>query len=153
MSPHAFLSISPLRLILLCLCFWITGNVQWAQQQPHQKSNLYIKYIHSSWKVTIRPADVFWETRGMWYTANVYRDLQGLCRGFLQYLQGKPCNIYRFICNPPAICKFFPAIPLQSVNITGFSLQILQKTPRRVPVNPCKHLQCTVRTGPQQFWK
>ena len=29
------------------------------------------------------------------YTANVYRDLQGLCRVFLQYLQGKPCNIYR----------------------------------------------------------
>ena len=29
------------------------------------------------------------------YTANVYRDLQGLCGGFLQYLQGKPCNIYR----------------------------------------------------------
>ena len=29
-------------------------------------------------------------------TANVYRDLQGLCRGFLQYLQGQPCNIYRF---------------------------------------------------------
>ena len=30
-----------------------------------------------------------------YYTANVYRDLQGLCGGFLQYLQGKPCNIYR----------------------------------------------------------
>ena len=29
------------------------------------------------------------------YTANFYRDLQGLCGGFLQYLQGKPCNIYR----------------------------------------------------------
>ena len=32
---------------------------------------------------------------------------------------------------------------LQTVNITGFSLQILQKPPRGVPVNPCKHLQCT----------
>ena len=29
-------------------------------------------------------------------TANVCRELQGLCWGFLQYLQGKPCNIYRF---------------------------------------------------------
>ena len=35
------------------------------------------------------------------YNANVYRDLQGLCGGFLQYLQGKPCNIYRFSLQPP----------------------------------------------------
>ena len=35
-------------------------------------------------------------------------------------------------------CKF-----CKSVNITGFSLQILQKTPRRVPAIPCKHLQCS----------
>ena len=35
------------------------------------------------------------------YTANVYRDLQGLCGGFLQYLQGKPCNIYRFSLQSP----------------------------------------------------
>ena len=34
---------------------------------------------------------------------------------FLQNLQGKPYNNYK--------------ISLQSVNITGFSLQILQKTP------------------------
>ena len=27
------------------------------------------------------------------YTANICRDLQGLCRGFLQYLQGKSVNI------------------------------------------------------------
>ena len=32
----------------------------------------------------------------IFYTANVYRDLQGLCGGFLQYLQEKPCNIYSF---------------------------------------------------------
>ena len=31
---------------------------------------------------------------------------------------------------------------MQSVDITGYSLQILQKKTRRVPVNPCKHLQC-----------
>jgi hypothetical protein len=56
----------------------------------------------------------------------IYRDSAGV---FLHYLQGKPCNIYRF--------------SMQSVNITGFSLQILQKNPCRVPVNPCKHLQCS----------
>ena len=35
------------------------------------------------------------------YTAKVYRDLQGLCGGFLQYLQGKLCNIYRFSLQSP----------------------------------------------------
>ena len=48
------------------------------------------------------------------YTANVYRGLQGFHRVFLQYLQGKPYDNYR--------------ISLQSVNITGFSLQILVKS-------------------------
>ena len=49
------------------------------------------------------------------YTANVYRGLQGDQGGFLQYLHGKPYDYYR--------------ISLQSVNITGFSLQILQQKP------------------------
>ena len=51
----------------------------------------------------------------MEYTANVYRGLQGDQGVFLQYLQGKHYDNYR--------------ISLQSVNITGFSLQILQKNP------------------------
>ena len=73
------------------------------------------------------------------YTANVCRDLQGLCRGFLQYLQGKSCNIYRFSL------QF-----LQSVNIAGEICKYyrifpayIAENPCRVPVNPCKHLQCT----------
>ena len=57
------------------------------------------------------------------YTANVCKELQGLCGGFLQYLQGKPRNIY----------TDFPCNPCNPVNITGFSLHILQKTPCRVP--------------------
>ena len=32
--------------------------------------------------------------------------------------------------------------PCNPVNITGFSLQILQKTPCRVPAIPCKYLLC-----------
>ena len=72
------------------------------------------------------------------YTPNVCRDLQGLCRGFLQYLQGKSCNIYRFSL------QF-----LQSVNIAGKTCKYcrifpadIAENPCRVPVNPCKHLQC-----------
>ena len=60
------------------------------------------------------------------YTAHVCRDLQGLCRGFLQYLQGKSCNIYRSF--------------LQYLQIAEIA-----ENPccRRVPVSPCKQLQCT----------
>ena len=54
----------------------------------------------------------------------------GNCRnsagGFLQYLQRKPCNIYRI------------------AGIAGFSLQILQKTPAeslQFPANICSVLQ------------
>ena len=61
----------------------------------------------------------------------------GNCRdsagGFLQYLQGKPCNIYRFT-----------EFAGKSVYNTGFSLQILQKIPCRVPAIPCKHLHFAV---------
>ena len=56
----------------------------------------------------------------------------GNCRdsagGFLQYLQGKPCNIYRIAGIAGKICIYY---------------RILQKTPCRVPAIPCKHLQCT----------
>ena len=72
-------------------------------------------------------------------TANVCRDLQGLCRGFLQYLQGKSCNIYRFSL------QF-----LQFVNIAGKTCKYyrifpadIAEYPCRVPVNPCKHLHFT----------
>ena len=50
------------------------------------------------------------------------------------------CNICR---ENPVIYTDFPCNPCNPVNITGFSLQILQKTPCRVPAIPCKHLQCT----------
>ncbi len=59
------------------------------------------------------------------FTGN-YRVIRG---GFLQYLQGKPATS--------------AGISLQSVNITGFSLQILQKPPSNHPVILHKHLQCT----------
>ena len=72
------------------------------------------------------------------YTANVCKELQGLCGGFLQYLQGKPRNIYRF-----------PLQSLQSCKYYRVSLHILQKTPCRVPAIPCKHLQCTSWSGPK----
>ena len=74
-----------------------------------------------------------------YYTANGTTK-QGLCRGFLQYLQGKSCNIYRFSL------QF-----LQSVNIAGkickyyrIFLADIAENPCRVPVNPCKHLQCSL---------
>ena len=53
------------------------------------------------------------------YTANVYVKLRGDYRGFLQYLQGKPVISAGF--------------SLKSVNIMGFSLQILQKSPVITP--------------------
>ena len=74
------------------------------------------------------------------YTANVCRDLQGLCRGFLQYLQGKSCNIYRFSLQylqiaeiAEKLCKYYRIFPAD-----------ILENPCRVPVNPCKHLQCNV---------
>ena len=63
-------------------------------------------------------------------TANVCRDSAG---GF--------CDICR---ENPVIYTYFPYNPCNPVNITGFSLQILQKTPCRVPAIPCKYLQCAV---------
>ena len=49
------------------------------------------------------------------------------------------CNICR---ENPVIYTDFPCNPCNPVNITGFSLQILQKTPCRVPAIPCKYLLC-----------
>ena len=72
------------------------------------------------------------------YTANVCRGLQGLYRGFLQYLQGKSCNIYRFSLQylqiaeiAGKICKYYRIFPAD-----------IAENPCRVPVNPCKHLEC-----------
>ena len=83
-----------------------------------------------------------------YYTPNVCRDLQGLCRGFLQYLQGKSCNIYRFSL------QF-----LQSVNIAGKTCKYYRIFPAdiaenscRVPVNPCKHLQCSTDNNWSPVW-
>ena len=75
------------------------------------------------------------------------RDLQGHCGGFLQYLQGKSCNIYIFSL------QF-----LQFVNIAGkickyyriFHADIAEN-PCRVPVNPWKHLECS--TFDESFFK
>ena len=73
------------------------------------------------------------------YTANVCWDLQGLCMGFLQYLQGKSCNMYRFSLPylqiaeiTGKICKYHRIFPAD-----------IAENPCRVPVNPCKHLQCS----------
>ena len=60
----------------------------------------------------------------------------GNCRdsagGFLQYLQGKPCNIYRFTEFAGKICIYYRVFPAD-----------IAENPRRVPAIPCKHLQCT----------
>ena len=67
--------------------------------------------------------------------AGIYRDSAG---GFLQYLQGKSCNIYRFSLQYLQIaeiagktCKYYRIFPAD-----------IAENPCRVPVNPCKHLQC-----------
>ena len=57
----------------------------------------------------------------------------GNCRGFLQYLQGKPCNIYRFTEFAGKICIYYRVFPAD-----------IAENPRRVPAIPCKHLQCTL---------
>ena len=62
----------------------------------------------------------------------IYRDSAG---GFLQYLQGKPCNIYRFTEFAGKICIYYRVFPAD-----------IAENPRRVPAIPCKHLQCTVYT-------
>ena len=54
----------------------------------------------------------------------------GNCRdsagGFLQYLQGKPCNIYRIAEIAVKICIYYRAIPAD-----------IAENPRRVPANIC----------------
>ena len=105
-------------------------NFHWARHSIKSLTHYYLQAL--SWRFFDFPAYL-----GK-YTANVCRDLQGLCRGFLQYLQGKSCNIYRFSL------QF-----LQSVNIAGEICKYyrifpayIAENPRRVPVNPCKRLQC-----------
>ena len=59
----------------------------------------------------------------------------GNCRdsagGFLQYLQGKPSNIYRIAGIAGKICIYYRVFPAD-----------IAENPRRVPAIPCKHLQC-----------
>jgi hypothetical protein len=64
---------------------------------------------------TFRKEEISTKNYSSQYTANVYRDLQGLCGGFLQYLQGKPCYIYRLQGN--------------LIVIIGFSWRFCRKTP------------------------
>jgi hypothetical protein len=60
--------------------------------------------------------------------AGIYRDLQGLCRGFLQYLQGKPCNIYRFSLQY-----------LQIAEIAGKIVKYYRMFPADIAENPCRY--------------
>ena len=97
------------------------------------------KGVTSSKRATFKNANLLQQTSDkQFYTANVCRDLQGLCRGFLQYLQGKSCNIYRFSLQYLQIaeiagktCKYYMIFPAD-----------IAENPCRVPVNPCKHLEC-----------
>ena len=61
----------------------------------------------------------------------------GNCRdsagGFLQYLQGKPCNMFRFTEFAGKICIYYRVF-----------LAVIAENPRIVPAIPCKHLQCGV---------
>ena len=52
----------------------------------------------------------------------------GWLGGFSAISAGKTCNICRDF---PAICKYYRVFPAD-----------IAENPRRVPVNPCKHLQC-----------
>ena len=62
----------------------------------------------------------------------------GNCRdsagGFLQYLQGKPCNIYRFTKFAGKICIYYRVFPAHIACTFA-------ENPCRVPAIPCKHLQ------------
>ena len=71
------------------------------------RNELYKSNERQLWSLSCTIKVIFWVGfTTLKYTANVCRDLQGLCGGFLQYLQGKSCNIYRF--------------SLQSLQITGY---------------------------------
>ena len=83
-----------------------------------------------------------WMTQITW-TQRPYKSLiptLQMCAGNCRDSAGVFYNICR---ENPVMYTDFPFNPCNPVNITGFSLQILQKPPRRVPVNTCKHLQCT----------
>jgi hypothetical protein len=70
------------------------------------RNELYKSNERQLWSLSCTIKVIFWVGfTTLKYTTNVCRDLQGLCGGFLQSLQGK------------------------SVNITLFSLKILHKTP------------------------
>ena len=58
----------------------------------------------------------------------VYRVIKGL---FCNICWENPVIFTDFPCNPPAICKYYRVFPAD-----------IAENPRRVPVNPSKHLQC-----------
>ena len=66
-------------------------------------------------------------------TANVYRNLQGLCGGVV-------CNICR---ENPVIFTDCRGIAGKICKYYRVFLANIAENPRRVPVNTCKHLQCT----------
>jgi hypothetical protein len=57
------------------------------------------------------------------------RDSAGV---FCNICREKPVIFTDFPCNPPAICKYYRGFPAD-----------IAESPRRVPVNPCKNLQCS----------
>ena len=60
----------------------------------------------------------------------IYRDSVGV---FCNICRENPVIFTDFPCNPPAICKYYRVFPAD-----------IAENPHRVPVNPCKHLQCTL---------
>ena len=64
----------------------------------------------------------------------IYRDSAGV---FCNICRENPIIFTDFPCNPPAICKYYRVFPAD-----------IAENPCRVPVNPCKHLQCRCRGNP-----
>jgi hypothetical protein len=60
----------------------------------------------------------------------IYRDSAGV---FCNICRENPLIFTDFPCNSPAICKYYRVFPAD-----------IAKKKRRVPVNPCKHLQCRI---------
>ena len=109
-------------------------------QNASRIPNFYDKHFPFSKSLSrssfLRPVIIFSDSAKSMnmYTANVYRYLQGLCRGFSAISAGKPCNIYRLQgdCREIAgkICKCYGVFPAD----------IVEKLFNH-PINPCKHLQ------------
>ena len=75
----------------------------------------------------LQSVQILYMVKEMYYTANVYRDLQGLCGGVSTISAGKnPVIFTDFPCNPPAICKYYRVFPAD-----------IAENP---PKSPCKSL-------------